>query len=156
MALNESKESFLFIKDPSEILIRSFCVLFFSSTSLLPFLSLHFSQLCTTMATEKPTSRQTQTQTPRRRRVVIIAASVVVVLALVLGLVFGLRGRNKHNNDTQDFAEDWNHPSQFLLSKNFSITSTATTRYYEWNVTQQTIAPDGLERPMLLVNGKQT
>ncbi|KAF9217103.1 hypothetical protein BGZ59_006417 [Podila verticillata] len=103
------------------------------------------------MATEKPTS--TQTQSPRRRRVVIIVVGVVVVLALVLGLVFGLRGRNKHNNDTQYFAEDWNHPSQFLLSKNFSITSSATTRYYEWNITQQTIAPDGLERQMLLVNG---
>lgn len=128
----------------------------FLSFPFPPPASHHFSLVCTTMATEKPTSTQTQTQTPRRRRVVIIAAAVVVVLALVLGLVFGLRGRNKHNNDTQDFAEDWNHPSQFLLSKNFSITSTATTRYYEWSITQQTIAPDGLERPMLLVNGKQT
>ncbi|KAG0369235.1 hypothetical protein BGZ54_010522 [Gamsiella multidivaricata] len=50
-------------------------------------------------------------------------------------------------------TQPWNYPSQFILSKNFTITPTPTTRYYEWTISQQTIAPDGLERPMLLVNG---
>lgn len=92
-----------------------------------------------------------------RRPLISVAVLLIAVLALVLGLVFGLRARH---NDTSgldsgsDFAEAWNQPSEFLLSKNFSITRTPTTRYYEWNISQQTIAPDGLERPMLLVNGR--
>ncbi|KAG0270935.1 hypothetical protein BGZ95_001345 [Linnemannia exigua] len=50
-------------------------------------------------------------------------------------------------------AQSWNHPGQFHLSKNFTITATPNTRYYDWTISQKTIAPDGLERPMLLVNG---
>ncbi|KAI1318994.1 hypothetical protein EDD11_005192 [Mortierella claussenii] len=98
------------------------------------------------------------TPTPTRQRrifqraIITFIALSVLVLALVLGLVFGLRSRNHHDN--QDlFAETWNNPSEFVLSKNFSITKTPTTRYYDWTISQQTIAPDGLERPMLLVNG---
>jgi hypothetical protein len=93
-----------------------------------------------------------------RRPLVSIAILLVAVLALVLGLVFGLRARHHNSSGLDssgsDFAEAWNQPSEFLLSKNFSITRTPTTRYYEWTISQQTIAPDGLERPMLLVNGK--
>ncbi|KAI8605523.1 multi-copper oxidase [Dissophora ornata] len=54
----------------------------------------------------------------------------------------------------QSSSQPWNNPSQFVLgNNNFSITSSPATRYYEWTVSQQNIAPDGLERPMLLVNG---
>jgi len=52
-------------------------------------------------------------------------------------------------------AQPWNNPGQFHLSKNFSINATPTTRHYNWTISQQTIAPDGLERSMLLVNGKE-
>ncbi|KAF9965752.1 hypothetical protein BGZ70_004170, partial [Mortierella alpina] len=85
-----------------------------------------------------------------RKVVLAIAVLVVVVLALVLGLVYGLRGRKSAGANA--FTEDWNSPSEFVLGKNFTITKTTTTRYYEWTVSQQTIAPDGLDRPMLLVN----
>ncbi|KAG0041838.1 hypothetical protein BGZ83_001242 [Gryganskiella cystojenkinii] len=50
--------------------------------------------------------------------------------------------------------QSWNDPSQFILGKNtFTISDTPTTRYYDWTIFQQDIAPDGLMRPMLLVNG---
>lgn|SRR5689334_17600482 len=91
-----------------------------------------------------------------RRPLTSVAILLITVLVLVLGLVFGLRARHHNSSGLDsgsDFAEAWNQPSEFLLSKNFSITRTPTTRYYEWNISQQTIAPDGLERPMLLVNG---
>lgn len=51
-------------------------------------------------------------------------------------------------------VQPWNNPGQFHLNKNFSIKTTPTTRNYDWTISQKTIAPDGLERPMLLVNGK--
>ncbi|KAF9941682.1 hypothetical protein BGZ75_002844 [Mortierella antarctica] len=86
-----------------------------------------------------------------RRTILAIAVFVVVILALVLGLVYGLRGRKSAGAHV--FTEGWNSPSEFVLDKNFTITKATTTRYYEWTVSQQTIAPDGLERPMLLVNG---
>ncbi|KAF9550256.1 hypothetical protein EC957_001163 [Mortierella hygrophila] len=91
-----------------------------------------------------------------RRPLITAAVLLIAVLVLVLGLVFGLRARHHNSSGLDsgsDFSEAWNQPSEFLLSKNFSIIQTPTTRYYEWNISQQTIAPDGLERPMLLVNG---
>ncbi|KAF8938134.1 hypothetical protein BGZ58_001522 [Dissophora ornata] len=87
-----------------------------------------------------------------RRALVTCAVLSVIVLGLTLGLVFGLRSKNSHGSSSQ-FAESWNNPSEFILSKNFTISKTPTTRTYDWTITQQTIAPDGLERPMLLVNG---
>ncbi|KAF9133731.1 hypothetical protein BGW39_009088 [Mortierella sp. 14UC] len=50
-------------------------------------------------------------------------------------------------------SQTWNNPGQFHLSKNFVIKAAPTTRTYDWTISQKTIAPDGLERPMLLVNG---
>ena len=52
--------------------------------------------------------------------------------------------------------QPWNDPSQFLLGNkynHFTISSIPTTRNYDWTISQQDIAPDGLVRPMLLVNG---
>ncbi|KAF9174197.1 hypothetical protein BGX21_004910 [Mortierella sp. AD011] len=88
-----------------------------------------------------------------RRTFVTLAILVAIALGLTLGLVFGLRSRNNSGGSPFEFSESWNNPSEFILSKNFTITKTTTTRYYEWTVSQKTIAPDGLERPMLLVNG---
>ncbi|KAG9061938.1 hypothetical protein KI688_006655 [Linnemannia hyalina] len=50
-------------------------------------------------------------------------------------------------------AQPWNNPGQFHLNKKFVIKAAPTTRSYDWTISQKTIAPDGLERPMLLVNG---
>jgi hypothetical protein len=48
-----------------------------------------------------------------------------------------------------------NVPEQFILTgNNFTITSQTTTRYYEFNVTQQNGSPDGFQRTMLVVNSK--
>jgi len=102
------------------------------------------------MSQEKPTTER------RSYRKVIIGSVVVAViaLALIFGLVFGLRHHKSEGSGEEAFVQPWNNASQFLLSKNFTITKTPTTRYYDWNITQQTISPDGLARPMLLVNGK--
>ncbi|KAG0214798.1 hypothetical protein BGX28_001433 [Mortierella sp. GBA30] len=85
-----------------------------------------------------------------RRAILTVTILIVITLALVFGLVYGLRSRHSKG---PVFTEAWNNPSEFVLSKNFTNTKTPTTRYYDWTVSQQTIAPDGLDRPMLLVNG---
>ncbi|KAI8598138.1 multi-copper oxidase laccase-like protein [Dissophora ornata] len=89
----------------------------------------------------------------RRKAILIPVVLVAAILALTLGLVFGLRSRKSHSSSPLSFSEPWNDPSEFVLNKNFSISRTQSTRYYEWTISQQTIAPDGMERPMLLVNG---
>ncbi|KAF9929938.1 hypothetical protein FBU30_001097 [Linnemannia zychae] len=89
-----------------------------------------------------------------RRPLISIIFFLAIALALTLGIVFGLRARHRNSSDTKaDFTETWNQPSEFVLDRNFTISRAPTIRYYEWTISQQTIAPDGLERPMLLVNG---
>ncbi|KAG0051271.1 hypothetical protein BGZ83_003905 [Gryganskiella cystojenkinii] len=99
------------------------------------------------MSSEKATKGVT-----RSNRKIIIGGAIFVVVALALGLGLGL-GLKHHKSNATDFSESWNDPSQFLLSKNFTITKTPTTRVYNWTISQSTISPDGLDRPMLLVNG---
>ncbi|KAF9203683.1 hypothetical protein BGZ49_006151, partial [Haplosporangium sp. Z 27] len=89
-----------------------------------------------------------------KKIILTITVLVVIVLGLTFGLVFGLRKHHDNNTDDNNiqFTESWNNPSEFMPSKNFTITNVPTTRYYEWTISEQTIAPDGLERKMLLVN----
>ncbi|KAG0053230.1 hypothetical protein BGZ83_001468 [Gryganskiella cystojenkinii] len=55
---------------------------------------------------------------------------------------------------TNGTHQSWNDPARFVLGKdNFTISATPTTRHYDWTISQKDIAPDGLSRPMLLVNG---
>jgi len=117
------------------------------------------------MSTEKPTTWEKPTTEAkpttggkRSKRKIVIGGVVLLVLALALGLGLGLGLKHKSNapsNTPEEFTESWNDPSQFLLSKNFTITKTPTTRVYNWTLTQSTISPDGLARPMLLVNGRK-
>jgi hypothetical protein len=74
----------------------------------------------------------------------------VLVLALALGLGLGL-GLNKKSNSNYVTTN-----SSFLLDPNFVVTSTPTTRYYEFIISEATGSPDGFERPMLVVNSTQT
>jgi len=71
---------------------------------------------------------------------------VVVALALGLGLGLGLKKKSGSNYVTTN--------STFLLDPSFDITSTPTTKYYEWVVEEMSGAPDGFERTMLVVNGE--
>ncbi|KAH7921246.1 multi-copper oxidase [Leucogyrophana mollusca] len=85
----------------------------------------------------------------RRRLFLIIGAAVAIVvlgLALGLGLGLGLKHHSSANYVTTN--------SSFLLDPSFEITSTPTTRYYEWVVEESTGSPDGFERPMLVVNNQ--
>lgn len=104
------------------------------------------------MSTEKPTTRE-----KRSKRKIGLGGVIFVVLAFLalapdLGLGLSLRHRS---HTPEQFSESWNNASQFLLSKDFDITKTPTTRVYHWELTQSTISPDGLVRPMLLVNGRR-
>lgn len=76
----------------------------------------------------------------------MVVAAVVVALALGLGLGLGLK-KNSSNYVTSN--------SSFILDSTFNITSTPTTRYYEWVVEEANGSPDGFERPMLVVNGER-
>ena len=76
----------------------------------------------------------------------VVVGIVVVALALGLGLGLGLKTRSSNYVTTN---------STFLLDPSFDITSTPTTRYYEWIVEEMSGAPDGFERTMLVVNGER-
>lgn len=104
------------------------------------------------MSTEKPTIRE-----KRSKRKIGLGGMIFVILAfLALAPDLGLGLSLGHKSHTPErFSESWNNASQFLLSKDFNITKTPTTRVYHWKVTQSTVSPDGLDRPMLLVNGRR-
>ena len=77
----------------------------------------------------------------------VVVGIVVVALALGLGLGLGLKTRSSSNYVATN--------STVLLDPSFDITSTPTTRYYEWVVEEMSGAPDGFERTMLVVNGER-
>jgi len=81
------------------------------------------------------------------RRFIIIGVAVVLGLALGLGLGLGL-GLKKKSSSNYITTN-----SSFLLDPSFVVTSTPTTRYYEFTISEATGSPDGVERPMLVVNG---
>lgn len=87
--------------------------------------------------------------TDRRKFYIVggVVAGVIIAVALALGLGLGL-GLKK---DSTNYVTT---NSSFLLDPTFSITSTPTTRYYEWVVEEMTGSPDGFERTMLVVNGE--
>lgn len=107
---------------------------------------------------------------PARQRkrlplVIGILAGVVVILALVLGLVFGLRAR-PNNASSGPFipSSDYFGPGSksaygnvselFLSNNNFKISSTPTVREYNWTISQMVAAVDGVPRQVLTVNGQ--
>ncbi|KAG2045315.1 multi-copper oxidase [Suillus americanus] len=89
-------------------------------------------------------------QSGRRKLFIItgIAGAVVVVLALALGLGLGL-GLKKKSNLSYVTTN-----SSFLLDQNFVVTSTPTTRYYEFVISEAVGSPDGVQRTMLVVNNQ--
>ncbi|KAG2093564.1 multi-copper oxidase laccase-like protein [Suillus cothurnatus] len=86
----------------------------------------------------------------RRKLFVItgIAGVVVVVLALALGLGLGL-GLKKSSSLSYVTTN-----SSFLLDPSFVVTSTPTTRYYEFVISEAVGSPDGVQRTMLVVNNQ--
>ncbi|KAF9229757.1 multi-copper oxidase laccase-like protein [Gyrodon lividus] len=76
-----------------------------------------------------------------------VVATVVVALALGLGLGLGLKKANSSSSSNYVTTN-----SSFLLDPSFEVTTTPTTRYYEWVVEEINGSPDGVERPMLVVN----
>lgn len=76
-----------------------------------------------------------------------VVVGILVILALGLGLGLGLGLKKKSTNSVTT-------NSSFILDPSFEVTSTPTTRYYEWVVEEMPGSPDGFERTMLVVNGE--
>ncbi|KAJ7483469.1 multi-copper oxidase [Mycena latifolia] len=85
--------------------------------------------------------------TRRRRHVgrrTVVAACLVVFLALLIGIWIG--------------SKTSNHPPkivpEFSLDPEFIVESTSRTRVYHWTVSEITSAPVGLNKSMVVVNGR--
>ncbi|KAH9947844.1 multicopper oxidase [Amylocystis lapponica] len=91
---------------------------------------------------------------PWRRGAFIVAVSLVLVLALALGLGLGLGlGLNKHSTPRKLPTVTTNASSSYLMNMDL-VNESTTTRYFEWTVAEAMGAPDGFQKPMLVVNGQ--
>jgi len=130
---------------------------------------------------EKITEDNIKSQ-PRRLRfhvVIISIVIVVIVLALALGLGLGLGLRSSHsrhassNGSSQTGANATNETTGTLSTtsqnvpswrrstedyaldlKSWDFDAAPTTRSYNWTLTELDIAPDGVTRKVLAVNGQ--
>ncbi|KIJ60113.1 multicopper oxidase [Hydnomerulius pinastri MD-312] len=89
------------------------------------------------------------TNSRRYRKLYIIGGAVAAIAVVALGLGLGLGLGLKHKSTNYVTTN-----SSFLLDPSFEVTSTPTTRYYEWVVEEVNGSPDGFERPMLVVNNQ--
>ncbi|KAF9152509.1 hypothetical protein BG015_005148 [Linnemannia schmuckeri] len=92
-----------------------------------------------------------------RRLLVVTSVLAITTLLLSITLLIIDRLRSRDPNSLWDHSsyDIKNDPWEYNLSRsNFSISKVPTKRYYEWTISQHVVAPDGFERPMLLVNGK--
>lgn len=113
-------------------------------------------------------------RTPRSRRTVILGSitAVIVVLALALGLGLGLGLRHHHDNSSSSASsgtsssDDGNGIPSSLATVGTPDSSAAflsadiindapTTRTYQFVVAEGRGAPDGVEKRMIVVNGRR-
>ncbi|RDW87987.1 multicopper oxidase-2 [Coleophoma cylindrospora] len=96
------------------------------------------------------------------------AGFVVIALGLGLGLGLGLKhhtlGGSTHSSSSatptpttvvaSDTIQPWRRNTQdYNLDMNWNNTAAPTTRVYNWTLTEIQIAPDGVERTVLAING---
>ncbi len=81
---------------------------------------------------------------------VLLAIVVIVALILLLRIFVGSSGGGKSDSSI-DFRRP---PSDYILDSNWDYTSTPKTREYNWVVQDIVANPDGVFRPMIVVNGK--
>jgi hypothetical protein len=106
-------------------------------------------------------------RTSSSRRALLIGAGVLTALALALGLGLGLGLKHHHHNDggapaasaTPTLVQlvplnELVNASQVYLDPSFTITSTPTTRTYDWHISEISGAPLGVGKAMLAVNGE--
>lgn len=121
---------------------------------------------------DRDASRRAPTRS-RRGLVLGIAAAAIVVLALALGLGLGLGLHHNHdqssastNSSTGTSGGDGSIPSSLAVVGtpdasaaflSMDIANAApTTRNYDFVVEERRGAPDGVEKLMLVVNGKRS
>ena len=112
---------------------------------------------------EKPSAARIAGRPVVRRPVVIAAvASTIVVLALALGLGLGLGLKHHHSSSTTSGLADGTGDLAIASTPdaNAAFMSTAmvndapTTRSYNFVLEERRGSPDGMEKPMLVVNGQ--
>ncbi|KIK97894.1 multicopper oxidase [Paxillus rubicundulus Ve08.2h10] len=92
-------------------------------------------------------------QPSRRTRYIIGGLMAVVLIALALGVGLGLGLKKSGSSFSSSSSSNYTMTnSSFLLDPSFEVTSTPTTRYFEWVVEEVNGSPDGVERVMLVVN----
>lgn len=94
--------------------------------------------------------------TKRRLIGLAIVFGIIVVLGLSIGLSVGLGLRNASHAETQSLASLL--PLQTTPYSNFVLKGlvgqSPQTRVYNFSVSRAQGAPDGVSRPMLVVNGE--
>ncbi|PSR73268.1 hypothetical protein PHLCEN_2v10883 [Hermanssonia centrifuga] len=101
-----------------------------------------------------PVSR---TGSPRRSRVIFASATIglMAILALALGLGLGLGLKHHHHDSTAATASSL-PPLQTSSADNFALGKVQgqapQTRSYNFTISQVNGAPDGVSKPMLVVN----
>ncbi|KAI0338648.1 multicopper oxidase 2A [Trametopsis cervina] len=101
---------------------------------------------------------------PRRSRTILVLSvlALLVILGLALGLGLGLGLKHHHSGSSDDSSASSSTPSnlpalQPTPQENFIIGSIKgqppQTRTYSFNVAEVQGAPDGVSKPMLVVNG---
>ncbi len=106
-----------------------------------------------------PVSR---TGSPRRSRVIFASATIglMAILALALGLGLGLGLKHHHHHDSTAATASSLPPLQTSSADNFALGKVQgqapQTRSYNFTISQVNGAPDGVSKPMLVVNGKSS
>ncbi|KAI1782831.1 multicopper oxidase [Ganoderma leucocontextum] len=112
---------------------------------------------------EKPGVAKTTARTGARRPLIVVAAvaSTVVVLTLALGLGLGLGLKHHHSsansssvNGTGNLAIAGTPASNAAFMSTTMVNDAPMTRVYDFVVEERRGAPDGVEKPMLVVNGQ--
>lgn len=106
-----------------------------------------------------PSEKPAQAGARRSYVVLGVALTAIAVVALALGLGLGLGLRDHHNEQSSSstgtgLLVQSQDSSAFVLSMDM-VNEPITTRVYNWTLEERTGAPDGVEKPMLVVNGKQ-
>lgn len=112
---------------------------------------------------EKPGTAKTTGSTGRQPLIIAAAvASTIVVLALALGLGLGLGLKHHHSSSTtsgspngsDNLATASTPDASAAFMSTTMVNDAPTTRTYNFVVEERMGAPDGVEKPMLVVNGQ--
>lgn len=100
------------------------------------------------------TTTTTAATTKRRRNWRRIGLFGLAGLAAAVLLASVWRDWYQQHGDKAALQSFWRPSSDYIIDGNWDYNATATTREYEWVVTDLTANPDGVFRPMMVINGQ--